>query len=247
MSIVFDKAVLILNFLSQAHEPRGVMEIARELGLPKASASRLLSMLAGHNLVIKGQRGAYQIGPGAVLWATAYKTQKGLSELSLPYLRQIERETNESVHLFAYEDKRLYYLERVQSLQPVATQFQLGQQPLFHCTGGGKAVLMALPENELEQYLARPLEARTSRSITDAATLRSQLAFFRQRGFAEEDGEHEEGIHCVGVPLLDCRGYPVGAISVVAASYRFDEEKALRAGTLLVDVAKTISAKFGNA
>ncbi|WP_027177482.1 IclR family transcriptional regulator [Maridesulfovibrio bastinii] len=240
----FGKAVSILNYLSQNHEPCGVMQISRALGMPKASASRLLSTLAEYNLVIKGMTGLYQIGPGAVLWATAYRSQKGLSEFCLPYLHEIEQKSGESVNLFAHEDKKLYYLERIQSHRPVATQFQLGQQPLFHCTGGGKAVLMSLPEDELEEHLSHPLERKTPRSIIDPEELRTQLEKFRRQGYSEEDGEHEEGIHCVGVPLLDSTGYPVGAISIVAASYRFDDKKALESGKLLVAVGQEISKKL---
>ncbi|WFS62327.1 IclR family transcriptional regulator [Pseudodesulfovibrio thermohalotolerans] len=245
MSTVLAKAVSILNYIAQTNSPCGVMDISRYLGMPKASTSRLLSALAAHNLVIKGRTGLYQMGPGSMLWATAYKSQKGLSELCLPYLYEIERESGESVHLFAHEDKRLYYLERIQSQRPVSTQFKLGQQPLFHCTGGGKAILMALPEDELEEYLAHPLERKTPRSVVNREELKNQLREFRSRGYSEENGEHEEGIHCVGVPVLDSRGYPVGAISIVAASYRFDEEQAAKSGELLVRVGHEISTKLG--
>lgn len=240
----FGKAVSILNYLAQNESACGVMQISRALAMPKASTSRLLSTLAEFNLVIKGRTGLYQIGPGAMLWATAYKSQKGLSEFCLPYLHEIEQESGESVNLFAHEDKKLYYLERIQSQRPVATQFQLGQQPLFHCTGGGKAVLMALPEKELEEHLSHKLERKTPSSIVDPEKLRKQLQKFRKQGYSEENGEHEEGIHCVGVPLLDGRGYPVGAISIVAASYRFDEKKAAESGQLLVRVSREISAKL---
>jgi len=245
MSTVFGKAVSILNYLAQTNSPCGVMQISRNLDMPKASTSRLLSTLAEYNLVIKGRSGLYQMGPGSMLWATAYKSQKGLSELCLPYLHEIEEESGESVNLFAHEDKRLYYLERIQSQRPVATQFQLGQQPLFHCTGGGKAVLMALPEDELEEYLSHPLERKTSSSVVDREDLKKQLRKYRAQGYSEENGEHEEGIHCVGVPILDSRGYPVGAISIVAASYRFDEKKVKESGELLIRVGREISAKLG--
>lgn len=240
----FGKAISILNYIAQNQSPCGVMQISRALCMPKASTSRLLSSLAEYNLVIKGRTGLYQMGPGAMLWATAYKSQKGLSEFCLPYLYEIEEESGESVNLFAHEDKKLYYLERIQSKQPVTTQFQLGQQPLFHCTGGGKAVLMALPENELEEHLAKPLERKTPLSVINSDDLKKQLKKFRKQGYSEENGEHEEGIHCVGVPLLDSTGYPVGAISIVAASYRFDDEKAAESGKLLVRVGKEISAKL---
>lgn len=245
MSTVFGKAVSILNYLAQTNSPCGVMQISRYLGIPKASVSRLLSSLAEYNLVIKGRNGLYQMGPGSMFWATAYKSQKGLSELCLPYLYEIEKESGESVNLFAHEDKRLYYLERIQSQRPVTTQFQLGQQPLFHCTGGGKAVLMALPEDELEEYLSHPLERKTPSSVVDREELKKQLRKFREQGYSEENGEHEEGIHCVGVPLLDGRDYPVGAISIVAASYRFDDKKVAKSGELLVRLGREISAKLG--
>lgn len=245
MSIgVIDKAAALMRYLSKCSTPQKTTAIAAALDQPKATVSRLLSSLAEHDLVIKDQNGLYRLGPTSLLWAAAYKAQRSFIEVCKPYMLQIMESVKETVHLFSYDQRKLHYVERVEAVHPLVTRFGLSDVPKMHCTGGGKAVLMALPPEELDAVLAAPLPQMTERTITDSEFLRKQLELFRVQGFSEEVGEHEDGIRCVGVPLLS-GGYPVGAISIAMASYRCDDAQARKSGQLLVEFGRTISQRIG--
>jgi DNA-binding IclR family transcriptional regulator len=66
------------------------------------------------------------------------------------------------------------------------------------------------------------------------------LSKIRQEGFSKDLQENEEGICCVGAAILQ-NGRPVGAISVSAPAYRFQEEKMLEAGRKVQEIAAKIS------
>ena len=66
----------------------------------------------------------------------------------------------------------------------------------------------------MEEILSRlRLERLTPRTITDT----EELLLTRERGFATNDEEHEEGVRAVGVPVI---GRPAAALSVATLTFR---------------------------
>ena len=51
-------------------------------------------------------------------------------------------------------------------------------------------------------------------TLTDASALLTELARIRQRGYSIDNQELVMGVFCVGVPILDRIGRPVGGISI---------------------------------
>jgi IclR family acetate operon transcriptional repressor len=88
-----------------------------------------------------------------------------------------------------------------------------------------------LPEAERLAYMDNtPLLPHSPRTVTDKKTLLKLLEEGRSRGYQEDIDENEVGIRCVGAPILNAEGYPVGAVSVSAPSYRVDDALADRIG-----------------
>jgi IclR family transcriptional regulator, acetate operon repressor len=70
----------------------------------------------------------------------------------------------------------------------------------------------------MEEMLSRlRLERLTPRTITDTEELREELLLTRERGYATNDEEHEEGVRAVGVPVI---GRPAAALSVATLTFR---------------------------
>ena len=66
----------------------------------------------------------------------------------------------------------------------------------------------------MEEILSRlRLERLTPRTITDT----EELLLTRERGYATNDEEHEEGVRAVGVPVF---GRPAAALSVATLTFR---------------------------
>jgi len=243
---VLEKAFGILDTLSSGGSPLGLAEISRRLDLPKATAHRLLSRLRERNLVLRDGAGCYLVGPGTLVWAGAYRRTEGLAEIARPHLRRLLEETGETVHLFVYEGGKAYYLDKLESPRPVRMMSRIGSSPALYCTSAGRAILSRLPASELEACLAGVrLEKRTPGTVTDTARLRALLERARDLGYAEENGENEEGIRCIGAAILDERSYPVGALSVTALAYRFGDESVERVGVMVRQAAAEISGELG--
>jgi IclR family acetate operon transcriptional repressor len=108
-------------------------------------------------------------------------------------------------------------------------------------TGVGKAVLAQLPDADVREILRRVgMPAQTERSITDPDILLADLQLVRARGWAEDDGEQEIGVHCFAVPLP---GAPTPtAISVSGPEARVTRDAADRIVPVLLRTAQDIGA-----
>src|SRR5436309_3008562 len=71
----------------------------------------------------------------------------------------------------------------------------------------------------------RPMTRLTRNTITTPAALKAELAAIRERGYSIDNEENEEGVRCVGAPVLDHRGHPIAAISVSSPSFRLPMQK----------------------
>jgi IclR family pca regulon transcriptional regulator len=82
-------------------------------------------------------------------------------------------------------------------------------------TSMGRVLLAGLPEDELEERLARiELAPLTSRTVTDMGALRTILATVRRQGYAATDQELEEGLRSLAVPLHTASGVVAAALNV---------------------------------
>jgi IclR family acetate operon transcriptional repressor len=64
------------------------------------------------------------------------------------------------------------------------------------------------------------LPASTPRTITEADELEAELERVRERAYAIDDEEYEEGVGCVAVAVAGADGRPVAALSVSSPAAR---------------------------
>lgn len=154
---------------------------------------------------------------------------------AMKWLRDQSRET---VQLMIRAGNKGLVLEQVSGLEAVQVMGRVGMQiPLYSCAPG-KAILAALSEAELEQWLAAAeLKPFTENTKATRAALLDDLARTRQRGYSEDWEEGIEGIRCVAAPILDAYQRPVGAITVMSPTKRLPQKRFAEVGMWCIDAA----------
>jgi DNA-binding IclR family transcriptional regulator len=100
---------------------------------------------------------------------------------------------------------------------------RIGSRAPAYCTGVGKALLSSLPTDQVVSLLQGiTLEKRTATTITDPIKLLEEIKLGADRGYAIDNGEHEEGIKCFAVPIRGFGGETVGAISITGLKRDFE-------------------------
>lgn len=241
---VLEKAFQILDIIATNSEASGITEISRRLEIPKATAHRILSTLCEVNAAIRTEDGKYQIGPTTLLWADGYHFSSSLLTLAKPFLTKLRDDTSETIHLIVYERGTAQYIDRIDSPQTIVLRWsRLGSTLPLYCTSAGRAIMAALPERELSNYLeSAQLVPRTVNTVTDPKRLAEMMEDIRRCGFAQENEENENNIRCIGAAILNRKGLPVGAVSVTVPAYRCSDADAERFGPMVSNTARSIAA-----
>ena len=213
----------VLEALAHADEGTlGVSAIAADIGLDKATISRLLQTLVSTGYVARDPSTRQYRLTGKIL-RLAHAASAGLDLLSLarPHLRRLRDQLDETVHLGVLEGLRVVYLDKLESSNTIQLVSAVGQTMPLHSTSLGKAMLAALPHDEFEAKLAQmDFARRTEHTICDPVEFRREIQRTRQRGYATDDRENEPLGACVAAAIVGGDGRLIGAISVAGPHFR---------------------------
>ena len=224
-----DRAFAILRTVSHYPDGVGVTQLAGELSLAKSTISRLLTTMEHWEVVERTPENKFRIGQEAARWLGHVPASRSLRSLIRPILTQISAETEEAVALCLREGYQVVYLDHVQSNQDIQVRDWSGERLPLHVTSSGKVLLTYATDEFKAAFLARPLQAFTSKTVVDSAELSTQLKTIQTQGYDIADGEHAEGITGISVPLFDAAQTIVGAVNVYGPSFRMDSAETQQA------------------
>ncbi|WP_285733299.1 IclR family transcriptional regulator [Nocardiopsis sp. ATB16-24] len=244
MSSSVERAMRILVELAEG--PATISELARRLDVHRATSLRLLRTLEEQRFVRRTDDGGYQLGPRMATLAAAALEGLDIRGLASRHLRDLGASCGQTVHLGALEGDRVVYLDKVESRHAVRMYSHIGAVAPLHATGIGKAILAHMPAREREDLLGDlPLPRYTPNTRTERALLDEDLDRAAERGWALDDFEHEEFIHCVAAPVRNAPGRVVAAISISAPSMVLDRPGLLALTGDLTRTADDISEELG--
>ena len=240
-----DRAVAILEILARDGEA-GVTEVARELGVHKSTASRLLAALDRRELVAQdASRGKFRLGVGLLRLAGAAGRGLDLVQESRPVCRALTQEVGETVNLAILSGRDALYLDQVAGPAALSPHNWAGQRIPLHATSDGKVLLAYLPETELAECLAPPLARFTDRTTTAAADFGPLLAEVRRQGYATAVEELEAGLTAVAAPVRNAEGTVVASISASGPSFRIPPDRIPALAGAVRRAAAEVSRRLG--
>ena len=211
----------IIEYVVAHNRPLVAQEIAVALGIPVSSLSYLLGTLVDRGyLAREGRR--YSAGPG-LQRLQASPGGFSLAERAAPLVRTLRVQLNETTSYFVRSEWDVEAIVTETSEQALRYAVPTGARLPMHALASGKALLAALPDDELDRYFAETERVRfTPATVTAEKALRRELAEIRTTGFAVTDEEFSLGIRGIG-RVVTIGGEPVGALSVAVPKARFDE------------------------
>jgi DNA-binding IclR family transcriptional regulator len=243
---VLERAVDILQVLSEESHELGAGEVAERLSLHKSTIHRLLMVLDQHRLIRRNaDTGKYALGLRLFEFGTRAVRGLQLREQAQPYLDRLARETGETAHICVFDNGEMVsiaYAEGSRSLRIPAT---VGRRTPAYCSAVGKAMLAFLPESALDDVLARTLRACTSKTLVTRQALAADLRQVRIRGYAVDDEEVEKGLRCIGGPVWNYTGEVVAAISVAGPAFRITKSRVAAVARAVLATTRGLSTELG--
>ncbi|MGH8236873.1 MAG: IclR family transcriptional regulator [Steroidobacteraceae bacterium] len=241
-----DRAIEILLLFSESKPVLSATDIAARFKMPRSTTYRYLRSLKDQGLVEELPTGGYRLGYRIFDLARTAQRSFNILEAAEPHLRTLARETGESVLLSYLSGRQIVVLECIQSAHPMHIAYDRGQILPTPAAATAKAFL-AFSKSLNPRDVLKGVELRryTSRTITSMQRVLKEVEETRKRGFAINEGEVDEGVNAVAVPIPNEIGPIEHCISVVAPAVRLPRAKLLGLGPVLKATASQISAAAG--
>lgn len=222
-------------------------EIARQVKLPRSTVHRLLTtMEALHHVEFNSQNNQWSIGVQAFAVGAAFAQTRDLGQLGRTIMRSLMNEVHHSVNIAVPGGGGMCYVGQVAAQGIKQKTIRPGACLPMHTTAVGKAMMAHWAPNELDAFLERKsLSRRTASSIVQPQALCDELDVIRERGYAFDWEEHEEGLRCVAAIVHDQYGTPKASLSISDAASRLNRDRMEAMGPTLVLAARQMSNDIG--
>ena len=245
-----DRALDLLEALAGADGEVSITALAARTKLHVSTVHRLLATLLRRGYVRQNPDTSRYYAGAKV--ATLSESRSRYNEIRLaarPLLQALVEATRETANLSVLDDTMAVYIETAASPQVVRLFTAVGNRVPLHATGAGKALLASLPQPRRDALLDRTeLRPHTGKTLVDRASLARALDETRDRGYALDDEEYDDGVRCVAVPVGPI-GAPIGAISISGPASRLTKQRCVefvpQMRRAAADLADTLRAREG--
>lgn len=217
-SPILDKALVILRIISEAPAGLSLAELVHMTGEPRSSVYRILNSFSSIGAVSKEEgTSLYKLGPFVSQLAgrmQPIEARVRLIEVAKPFLEAATQKLEQACKLSVREFDSVTTIFATASPAEYGLVIRTGHKAPLYATGAGKVLLAYLPEAEIAGLLTEPLKAFTNLTIVHLDALVEHLADVRRLGFAEDRGEHRQGIRSIAAPVFNEEKRAVAAVSI---------------------------------
>ncbi len=240
-----DHALSLLNLFAEHHRLR-IAEIGRYLDVAPSTASRLVSMLEVHGFVQRDDKTrGYVVGPRLRAIGFTAVQEHGIQAQVRPSLETLAAETGETSQFGILQGTTVVFLDCVEGRHHLRVASRIGALFPAHSVATGKVLLAGLPLDDLLALYPRERLAKiTSRTLPSRSRLIAELDVVRRNSLASANGESEDDIYTVAVPVSDALGRSRGALSIGAPTSRITERGIALMKRVLRREAKDLSARL---
>lgn len=215
----FAKGLATIEAFTDTTDRLSITDVANSTGLDRATARRcLLTLVEGGYASFDGK--FFTLTPKVLRLGYSYLASARLPSLVQPFLDQLMTETEQPASAGVLDGHHVVHIARASQRRVMATNLSPGSRIPAYCSGMGRVLLSALPDEEAEALL-RDMDRRklTERTLTDVGQLMDQVRITRERGYGAVDQEYETGLCVLSVPVRDHRGRIITALNVGAQAH----------------------------
>lgn len=232
----------ILRAFSAGEEYLGNAEISNRTGIPRPTVSRLTYTLTqlgylNHNTRLE----KYRLGAGVLGLGYRYLASIGIREIARPYMQELADATDCNVSLGTADRTSMVYLEACHGSGPLIMRLETGSRLPMATSAIGRAWLCGLTEARRQQLIQQFRYQNKDDWPCIEQGIRKSLEDFERYGFCLSEGDWQEEVSAVGLPLLFGNGGEVMALNCGGSSMRLTHEVLVNnLGPRLQEIAEKI-------
>ena len=210
-----------------------LLEIAEKTGLSSSTALRILQALAEHDFIVKNsQDKTYRLG-NKILWLAERMSRESheLRKTAYMYMLAMNEKYNEDVRLFVPDGHSKLCIESIESRRELRQVVLVGTRHDLIRGAAGKIMIAYMNDSD-------------RRRLIEDESLFKMYDSVREAGYAVSNGEREQGLFGIAVPVTDAEGRLVAAVSLSGPSVRFSSEDLKERINAMTEMGKKISAAW---
>lgn len=240
------RGLRLLHLFSEFPAGLTAKQVAASTRLPVSTVHRFLANLVTAGFLNRDAEGIHRLGIACFSIGQAAVGQLDIRRLSLPYLRELNQQTRETIHLTVRHGLSAIYVEKLDSPEPLRIHSRIGASVPLHCTAVGKVMLAYMPPEEQDRILPElEFKRLTPNSVGNLQELKTELYRVRKNGYACDLEEHELHIRCVAAPIWDHTGSVQSSLSITAPTLRMPVTRLRQLAPLIQAAGRKISAELG--
>ena len=219
------RGLRLLEAVAEGGGEATAKELSERTGIRLGTCYHLLRTMQEEGYIVRLPGGRYALGGRlAFLYESLRKRVSPTPEIA-EILRALHKRTNETAYVAGWYGDEITLQQYLEGNQAVAVRgLEVGYRDNPHARASCKAILAALPEERVREYLGpRGLPQLTVNTITDLDSLLAQLAETAARGYAVDREEFSSGVCCVSAAFVDQRSLPLGSFTISVPAARFEE------------------------
>lgn len=220
-------------------------EIARELGLTLSNTHRTLQTLAHAGYVRRDpSTGAYGCTLKMFELGARQLANLDARRFAPPFMRELARETSETVHLSVLDGVDVVYVDKIDSPQPLLAYSAVGGRAPAYAVATGKALLAFQATDYIEHY-GNAIKKHTDATHVSMSVLKQELADISRIGYAINRGEWRAGIGGIAAPVFNGLDQVVAALGISGPLERLTNQKMTEYAPVVQQIARQLSAHMG--
>lgn len=242
-----EKALLVLELMTEKGRDVSLTEVAQELNLGKGTVHRIVSTLRVRGFVDQNpDTKKYSLGMRVFEMGSAISKEKFLKKVMKPELLVLSGECKETVSASLLENDEIRYIARLESKQVLRVSIREGTRFPAHCTASGKVLLAALSDEELKEVYQRSdhLITLTENSIPSLGELMETIQEVRVKDVAIDYEEALIGVYCIAVPIKNSKNRTIAAVSISGPKERMTPRRMKELSGMLMVTAGKITRKI---
>lgn len=234
------KAIDLLEALAQSGESPSISVLEKKLSLSHNKAFRLLATLEDKGLVERNKvNNTYNLGLQAFEMAQHILKSDNLIRMAHPIMVELARKLDEAVYFTVANNDEVLFLDMVDSFQQIKTADLVGKRFPFFTNAAGKVIRSVSSINLFGK-------AAKKSGIVNPDVLERELEEIRRKGVAVDFNGLGEGVCTVAVVIRDYAGKVVGALTLLAPSFRMLQDRLENVVIpCMLEGAEALSMKFG--
>jgi IclR family acetate operon transcriptional repressor len=241
------RGLRLLHLFSES--PRGLTakQVAGLSRLPVSTVHRFLQNLVTAGFLSCDGESHYHLGIACFAIGQAAVGQLDIRRVSLPYLRELNQQTRETIHLTVRHGLTAVYVEKLDSPEPLRIHSRIGAAVPLYCTAVGKVMLAYMPQEERDRVLPElQVKRLTPNTVGNLQELETELYRVRKNGYASDLEEHEMHIRCIAAPIWDHTGSVQSSLSITAPLVRMPVNRLRQLAPLIQAAGLQISRDLGH-